>query len=58
METRKLLDINMHAFYEGLNKKEMDMLEYLLQNVFSTLKKRHWEGVEVASYRKFMSTKS
>lgn len=57
MQTRKLLDINLEAYYNGLNDKEQQVLKHLKENIFSKLKTTHWEGVEIARYRAFMKTK-
>lgn len=56
MQTRKLLEINLDAYLNGLNDKEMEVLEFLNKNVFNKLKNRHWEGVEIERYRDFMKT--
>lgn len=54
MQTRKLLEMNLDAYYNGLNEKEKTVLNYLNKNVFIKLKNQHWEGVEIGRYRQFM----
>uniref|UniRef100_A0A336MHC6 CSON015539 protein n=1 Tax=Culicoides sonorensis TaxID=179676 RepID=A0A336MHC6_CULSO len=57
MQTRQLLEINLEAYFNGLNDKEKQVLEYVNKNYFCNLKNRHWEGVEIKRYREFMKTK-
>lgn len=57
MQTKKLLDINLDAYFNGLNDKEKEVLGHLNQHIFSKLGNRHWEGVEIERYREFMKAK-
>ncbi|XP_063708068.1 uncharacterized protein LOC134836781 [Culicoides brevitarsis] len=57
MQTRKLLEINLDAYFNGLNDKEKQVLDHLNKNIFAKLTHRHWEGVEIERYREFMKTK-
>lgn len=57
MQTRQLLDINLDAYFNGLNQKEHEVLDHLNKHVFSKLGNRHWEGVEIERYREFMKQK-
>lgn len=52
MQTRTILTMNLNVMYEGLNECELQLQEKLLTSVFSKIKHKHWEGVEVDSYRK------
>lgn len=57
MQTRKLLEMNLDAYHNGLNDKEKQVLDHLNQHVFSKLRNRHWEGVEIERHREPMKTK-
>lgn len=50
MQTNELVDINLSAYYNGLNDKEMKTLNYLKKNVFSKVKETNWEGIEVERF--------
>ncbi|XP_025829493.1 L-galactose dehydrogenase-like [Agrilus planipennis] len=56
MNTRQLLKENLDVLFNGITDNEKEVLEYLQKNVFSKLKQGHWEGIEVANYRKAIST--
>ncbi|XP_054729627.1 uncharacterized protein LOC129238581 [Anastrepha obliqua] len=49
METQKLLDINLAAYYNGLTKKEQEMLKLLRKTFFT--KPFNWDGIELEEYR-------
>ncbi|XP_037806794.1 L-galactose dehydrogenase-like [Lucilia sericata] len=55
MQTRQLLDINLEAFYNGLNKKEQEVLQLLKNTVFT--KSINWEGFELERYWAAMDKK-
>ncbi|XP_054726352.1 uncharacterized protein LOC129236149 [Anastrepha obliqua] len=48
MQTRQLLDINLAAYYNGLNKKEQEVLQLLRETIFT--KSLNWEGNELETY--------
>ncbi|XP_055907073.1 uncharacterized protein LOC129942244 [Eupeodes corollae] len=52
MQTRKLLDINLQSYFEGLTKTEEEVLKRLKETVFT--KSLNWEGVELEMYRAAM----
>ncbi|XP_055850782.1 uncharacterized protein LOC129915319 [Episyrphus balteatus] len=52
MENRKLLDINLKSYYEGLTKTEEEVLKQLKETVFT--KSLNWEGIELERYRAAM----
>uniref|UniRef100_A0A034VYK6 D-threo-aldose 1-dehydrogenase n=1 Tax=Bactrocera dorsalis TaxID=27457 RepID=A0A034VYK6_BACDO len=53
METCKLLDINLAAYYNGLSKKEMEILQQLRATFFT--KSYNWDGVEMEEYQRALS---
>ncbi|XP_067633937.1 uncharacterized protein [Eurosta solidaginis] len=55
MQTRKLLDINLAAYYNGLNKKEQETLQLLRKTIFT--KSLNWEGNELEIYWAAMKKK-
>ncbi|XP_036334228.1 L-galactose dehydrogenase-like [Rhagoletis pomonella] len=55
MQTRQLLDINLAAYYDGLNKKEQEVLQLLRDTIFT--KSLNWEGNELETYWAAMKTK-
>ncbi|XP_075146366.1 uncharacterized protein LOC142220870 [Haematobia irritans] len=55
MQTRQLLDMNLDAFYNGLSKKEQEVLQLLKDTVFT--KSLNWEGIELEHYWAAMSKK-
>ncbi|KAH8417388.1 hypothetical protein KR222_010157 [Zaprionus bogoriensis] len=48
MQTRELLQINLAAFYDGLDAKEQEVLQYLKENILT--KPFNWEGIELERY--------
>ncbi|XP_053695542.1 uncharacterized protein LOC128743053 [Sabethes cyaneus] len=50
MQRESLVALNLDAFYNGLNDKERNGLEYLNKNVFVKIECAHWEGIEVQKY--------
>uniref|UniRef100_A0A4Y0BKY4 NADP-dependent oxidoreductase domain-containing protein n=1 Tax=Anopheles funestus TaxID=62324 RepID=A0A4Y0BKY4_ANOFN len=50
MQTTELVNINLDAYFNGLSKKEAEVLAYLKESVFSKTNNTHWEGVELESY--------
>ncbi|KAI9576162.1 hypothetical protein GQX74_013903 [Glossina fuscipes] len=52
MKTRHALDMNLNAFYCGLNLKEQEVLQLLKDTIFT--KSFNWEGVELERYRSAM----
>uniref|UniRef100_W8BPY3 D-arabinose 1-dehydrogenase n=1 Tax=Ceratitis capitata TaxID=7213 RepID=W8BPY3_CERCA len=55
MQTRTLLDINLDAYYNGLSKKEQEVLQLLQETVFT--KSINWEGNELETYWTAMKKK-
>uniref|UniRef100_A0A0C9PJ04 ARA2_3 protein n=1 Tax=Fopius arisanus TaxID=64838 RepID=A0A0C9PJ04_9HYME len=55
MQTRKLLDINLSAYHNGLTKKEQEVLQLLRETVFT--KSLNWEGNELETYWAAMKAK-
>ncbi|XP_037949140.1 L-galactose dehydrogenase-like [Teleopsis dalmanni] len=53
MQTRTLLDINLSAFYDGITKKEQEILQMLCKDVFT--KSTNWENIEVQRYWTIMN---
>uniref|UniRef100_A0A1A9W454 NADP-dependent oxidoreductase domain-containing protein n=1 Tax=Glossina brevipalpis TaxID=37001 RepID=A0A1A9W454_9MUSC len=52
MQTQRILDMNLNAFYCGLNLKEQEVLQLLKDTVFT--KSYNWEGIELDHYRSAM----
>lgn len=52
MQTRKLLDINLKSYFEGLTQHEEEVLKQLKETVFT--KSLNWEGIELERYRAAM----
>ncbi|XP_052891930.1 uncharacterized protein LOC128299851 [Anopheles moucheti] len=50
MQTTELVNINLDAYFNGLSKKEAEVLAYLRERVFTKTNNTHWEGVELESY--------
>lgn len=48
MQTRKLLEINLNTYHDGLTKKEQEILKLLKETVFT--ESVNWEGVELEKY--------
>ncbi|KAM7364700.1 uncharacterized protein ACRADG_001084 [Cochliomyia hominivorax] len=55
MQTRQLLQLNLEAFYNGLTKKEQEVLQLLKNTIFN--KSINWEGNELERYWAFMNNK-
>ncbi|XP_077302274.1 uncharacterized protein LOC143922816 isoform X2 [Arctopsyche grandis] len=57
VNNRHLLQANLSVLYNGLSKKEIDVLEYVNKEYFTQIKDQHWEGVELARYWNYMNSK-
>lgn len=55
MQSSKELGDNVGVYLNGLTDGEQVLKLHLLEEVFSQLKSKHWEGVEVEEYRKKMN---
>lgn len=55
MQTIKLLDINLDAYYNGLTENETAVLKQLNDTIFPKITKRNWEGVELERYWALMN---
>lgn len=55
MQSSKELGENIGVYLNGLTDEEQVLKLHLLEEVFSQLKCKHWEGVEDEEYRKKMS---
>lgn len=53
METRKLLELNLAAYYNGLSKKELEILQQLRETIFT--RPYNWDGVELEEYKRAVS---
>lgn len=52
MQTSKQLGDNLGVYLNGLTDEEQSLKLRLIEEVFSQLKAKHWEGVEIEAYRK------
>lgn len=52
MQNSKQLGENLGVYLNGLTDEEQSLKLRLIEEVFSQLKEKHWEGVEVTAYRK------
>ena len=52
MQTSQQLGDNLGVYLNGLSDEEQALKLRLIEEVFSQLQTKHWEGVEIASYRK------
>ncbi|XP_011191803.1 uncharacterized protein LOC105218123 [Zeugodacus cucurbitae] len=53
METCKLLDINLAAYYNGLSQKEMEILQQLRETIFT--RPYNWNDIELEEYKSAVS---
>lgn len=51
MQTQNLLDINLDVVFNGISKKELNVLNTIKSRYLSKLKNHHWEGIEVERYK-------
>lgn len=52
MQTSKQLGDNIDVYLNGLTDEEQSLKLRLIEEIFSQVPFKHWEGVEVAAYRK------
>lgn len=52
MQNSGQLTDNLNVYLGGLSDEEQSMKLRIIESIFSKLKTKHWEGVEVAAYRK------
>ncbi|XP_055638728.1 uncharacterized protein LOC129776863 [Toxorhynchites rutilus septentrionalis] len=50
MQSEALVQMNLDAFYNGLNENEHSVLSYLNESIFPKIKNQHWEDIEVQKY--------
>lgn len=55
MQTSKQLGDNLGVYLNGLTDEEQSLKLRIIEEIFSQLTSKHWEGVEVAAYRKTLS---
>lgn len=54
MNDEEIMAKNMEAALNSLTEKETKVRDYILHKYFKPLQVKHWEGVELAQYKKAM----
>uniref|UniRef100_A0A1L8E136 Putative oxidoreductase n=1 Tax=Nyssomyia neivai TaxID=330878 RepID=A0A1L8E136_9DIPT len=50
MQSLELLNMNLDVYFNGLTDKENAIKDRIKRDIFSKLKQKHWEGIEVSRY--------
>lgn len=52
MNDEEIMNRNVESALVSLTEKEVTVRDYIIRKYFKPLQVKHWEGVELAEYRK------